>query len=380
MDTAWLRDWLGRAFGQWRRHDAPTLAAALAYYALFSLAPLLIVVIAICGVVFGPDAARGEVFARLRGVMGDEGAQAVQALVENARRPAAGLLATLSGLLAALLGATGVFAQLRQALNTIWGLPTPGTLRGLMRHRLAAFVLVLLTGALLLASVALSTTLAGIVQVQGEARAAPAALAEVVHFSLSFATVAALLAAIYRYLPEARLPWSAVWPGAAAASLLLTIGKSLIGLYLGRSGVASAFGAAGSLVAVLVWVYYSAQIVLFGAELAWVRFQRATAASPAEARAKDLPISEAAPASRGRTLGAGDRHGSRVREQGRRGSGRGAGAGGRPPADARRGAGRSEGGGAAPESGAGSGGPAPPAPVGPGRRPQRDAAPRSRRG
>lgn len=267
---------LKETFVAWSEDRAPRLAAALAYYALFSLTPLLIVVIAIAGLVFGQEAARGEIAARIQQMVGPESARAIEAMIANANESSSGIQATVLGIATLLLGAGGLFGQLQDALNTIWGIaPRPGRgLLGVIKDRFLSFAMVLGVGFLLLASLVVSAALAALTQLHHGPVPTQVAMGRLLDFGLSVGVITLLMAMIYKVLPDARIAWRDVWIGAALTALLFTVGKSLIGLYLGRSGVASAYGAAGSLVVLLVWVYYSAQILFFGAELTKVYAKR----------------------------------------------------------------------------------------------------------
>ncbi len=255
----------------WVDDYAPSMGAALAYYTMFSLAPLLLIAISVAGLVFGEDAARGEIAEQLRSFMGDQGASAVQGLLVSVHKPQEGMAATALGVLLLFVGAASVFGELQNALNRIWRVPvaTPSNWASMVRARLLSFGMILAIGFLLmvslLASAALATTERWLQPIFGEWLAI-AAIANAVG---SFVLVAAMFALIYKIMPRVRVEWKDVWIGATVTALLFTLGKSLIGLYVGRSGVASAFGAAGSLVVILVWVYYSAQIFLIGAEFTW---------------------------------------------------------------------------------------------------------------
>jgi membrane protein len=256
-----------------RQDHASSMGAALAYYTLFSLAPVLIIVIAVAGFFFGPEAARGEIVAQLRGLLGDDGATAVQGLLESASDPEEGLFATVSSLALLLLGATTVFAELQSDLDRIWRAEAAKTLSGLwafLRARLLSFGMVLVLAFLLLVSLALSAALAALGNWWGGWFEGWALVLETLNFIASFAITTGLFALIYKLLPRAQIAWHDVWIGAAVTALLFAIGKFLIGLYIGRSGIASGFGAAGSFVVLLVWVYYSTQIFLLGAEFTWV--------------------------------------------------------------------------------------------------------------
>jgi len=259
--TAWIDDY------------APSMGAALAYYTLFSLAPLLLIAVSIAGLVFGPDAARGEIFEQLQDVIGDEGAAAAQALLQSLNRPAQGLVGTVVGLATLLLGAASVFGELQNSLDRIWRAPPRREGSGLwtlLRARLLTFGMVLGIGFLLVVSLLASAAIAAVGKRYANAFGGWAFVAEALNFVVSFAVITALFAMIYKILPRVRIGWRDVWVGAAATALLFSLGKSLIGLYLGRTGVASGFGAAGSLIVVIVWTYYSAQVFLLGAEFTHV--------------------------------------------------------------------------------------------------------------
>jgi membrane protein len=254
---------LRMTFSEWYGDNAPRLGAALAYYTVFSLSPLLIIVIAFAGLVFGREAAQGEIVAQLHGLIGEESAKAVQAMIENAYKPSSGVIATLIGLLTLLIGATGVFAELHDALNTIWEVkPKSGLgLMGLIRDRFLSFAMVLGIGFLLLVSLAISAGLAALGKLMGSMVPTPIYVGQILNLFGAFVVIMLLFAMIYRILPDIEIAWSDVWIGAAFTSVLFTIGKFLIGFYLGRSSVGSAYGAASSLAIILIWVYYSAQIL-----------------------------------------------------------------------------------------------------------------------
>lgn len=257
----------------WVDDYAPSMGAALAYYTLFSLAPFLIVVIALAGLVFGREAAQGEIVSQLRGLIGEQGAVGVQELLVNASHPAKSLVASFIGVLTLLLGATSVFAELQSALDRIWrvpSLPLSSGLRSLFRGRLLSFGMIVSIGFLLLVSLALSAALAAFGRWSVGLVPGWDILLQLVNLVVSFGLTTVLFAMIYRILPRVRVAWSDVWIGAGVTALLFSVGKLAIGVYLGTTGVASGFGAAGSLVVLLVWVYCSAQIFLLGAEFTWV--------------------------------------------------------------------------------------------------------------
>jgi membrane protein len=277
----------------WIDDYAPSMGAALAYYALFSIAPLLVIVIAIAGFVFGADAAQGAIVAQLDGLIGAEGATAVEGLVRSASEPGRGVVATVIGGITLVIGATTVFAELQSALDRIWEVPAaerPSGLWGLLRQRLLSFGMILVLGLLMLISLILSAALAALGEWWGGFFAAgwEAAL-HAVNFTVSFALVTGLFAAIYKMMPRADIAWRDVWVGAVVTALLFTVGKFLIGLYLGKSGVTSGFGAAGSMVVLLIWVYYSAQIFLLGAEFTWVYAHRRGSRTGASGVARAAP-------------------------------------------------------------------------------------------
>lgn len=273
--TSWFgRQWqiILAAANAWMDDYAPSMGAALSYYTLFSLAPLLVLIIAIAGMVFGQDAAQGAIIAQLQGIMGEEGATAVQGLLQAAREPSTGIIASVVGGFLLLLGATAIFAELQTDLDRIWQVPAkakPSGLWGWLRSRVLSFGLVLGLAFMLMISLVVSAALAASSEwLSGGA--AESALASVLNFAASLALFTVLFAMIYKIMPTAKISWRDVWTGAAVTALLFNIGKSLIGLYLAKSSVASGFGAAGSFVILVAWFYYSAQIFLFGAEYTWV--------------------------------------------------------------------------------------------------------------
>jgi membrane protein len=256
----------------WIEDYAPSMGAALSYYTVFSLAPLLVIVIAVAGLVFGADTAQGEITGQLRGLLGDEGATAVEELLKSASQPSRGLTASLIGGLTLFIGATSVFSELQSALDRIWRAPVAPSLGlwGLVRSRLLSFGMILAIGFLLIVSLVVSAGLAALGKWWGALFGGWEILLQVLNLVVSLATITVLFALIYKLLPRVKVAWRDVWVGAAVTSLLFTIGKFALGLYLGTSDVTSGFGAAGSIALVLVWVYYSAQIFLLGAEFTWV--------------------------------------------------------------------------------------------------------------
>ena len=285
MPQSRILDFLREVAREWRDDDALIQGAALAYYALFAMAPLLVLIIAVAGLVLGRTAAQGRLVEQIQDLMGPEGARMVEGMIEHVSSPASGIAATLGSLATILLGASGVVGQLRTSLNRIWGVrATQGGVRGMMRQRLAALGLIVGIGVLMLVSVTLSAVLSAVREVLATHVPLLSRLLPAANFALSFLLATALFGMIYRVLPDVDLGWGDVILGAAVTALLFTIGKSLVGLYLGRAGVTSVYGAAGTLVFVLLWVYYSAQILLLGAEFTEVysrRYGSRRALSPA---------------------------------------------------------------------------------------------------
>jgi membrane protein len=253
---------------QFLAHKAPQLAAALAFYTLFSMAPMIIIAVNVAGVIFGRDAAQGELVAELTDVVGEEGAVVLQNAIQNATQTDAGMLPTLIGIVTFLFGATIVFVQLQDSLNTIWDIrpKVKGLgIRRAIRERFQSFVMVLGVGVLLAVFMVASTVLSAVREFAGDF--GPAYMWTVAGIGLNFAIVTLLFGTIYRVLPDVRIEWSDVGVGAVVTAALFTLGTHLIGLYLGQSTVASTYGAAGSLVAMLLWIYYSSIVVFFGAQL-----------------------------------------------------------------------------------------------------------------
>lgn len=261
----------------WVRDYAQSMGAALAFYTMFSIAPLLLIVISIAGLVFGEDAARGEIFNQLDSVLGTPGALAVQSLIERAGKPATSVPASVFGLIFLFIGATSVFGELQDALDRIWRAPARAGHSGLwrlLRARLLSFGMILGIGFLFMVPLALSAGLAVLNRYWNPLFGEWATLVNTIELTLGFVLPTVVFAMIYKTMPRARIDWSDVWVGATVTSLLFLAGKFLIGAYIGRTGISSAFGAAASLVVVLLWVYYSAQIFLFGAEFTWVYSHR----------------------------------------------------------------------------------------------------------
>lgn len=265
------------AVSGWVDDYAQSMGGALAYYTMFSIAPLLLIVISIAGLVFGEEAARGEIFVQLQGMLGAPGASAIQGLLESVRKPAESMTATAFGVVLLLVGATSVFGELQDALDRIWRAPGRAGQSGLwnlIRARLLSFGMILGIGFLLMVSLVASAALAALGKWWGPVFSDWTTLASLIELAVSFLLVTIVFALIYKTIPRVRIDWKDVWIGSIVTSVLFTAGKFLIGLYIGRSGIASGFGAAASLVVVLVWVYYSAQIFLLGAEFTWAYAHR----------------------------------------------------------------------------------------------------------
>lgn len=256
------------SFKAWIDHRAASKGAALAFYTLFSMTPILVLAIAVAGYFFGMQAAQGEIIGQIQGLVGPNGAQAIQALLAAARNPVSGLMATISAVVLLVVGASSVFAELKSSLDEIWGIVRPGhsAFFTLLRARFLSFSLVLVLAFLLLISLVFSAAIAMLERYVGNMWSGSLLILSAVSVIFSFGIIAILFAVIYKMLPDAPLSWRDVWIGAVFTALLFSLGKYGIGLYLGNSGVASSFGAAGAMIALLLWVYYSAQIFFLGAE------------------------------------------------------------------------------------------------------------------
>jgi membrane protein len=277
---------------QWTEDKVSTMAAALSYYALFSLAPLLLIVVAVAGLVFGAKAAEGELYSQIASLIGGDGAAAVQSLmVSMNQQKSGGIVATLVGLLTLVFGATGVFAQLQDSLNTIWKAKSPTTngLLDYLRVRFLSFSMVLGICFLLLVSLILSAALSTLGAYLGGFFPGWVVLGHLIDNATSIVGITLLFAMIFKVLPDTSVAWRDVWLGALVTSFLFTVGKFAIGFYLGRASVASSYGAAGSVVIVLVWVYYSALIMYFGAEFTHVYCLRRGSRGPRQAQASGPP-------------------------------------------------------------------------------------------
>jgi membrane protein len=268
---------LGETVNRFVADDAPRLGAALAYYTVISLAPLLLVFVGVMGQVLGREAARGEIIGQISGTIGPEAAELVQQALEAAGRDNSGIVATIVGVVALFIGATTVFANLSGSLNTIWGVePVPGEggllrqIRNFFVNRLTTFVVLLGIGLLLLVSFFVSAGIEAAATFFADQLPVPSGTLQLVNIGISLGITTLLFAYIYRTIPDVQLTWHDVFAGAFITAVLFTLGKYLIGLYIGRSSIGSAYGAAGALIVLLVWIYYSAWIFFLGAEFTQV--------------------------------------------------------------------------------------------------------------
>jgi membrane protein len=285
MSTA-VFNLLRSTFQEWNNDKCPRMGAALAYYTVFSLAPLMVIAIAIAGLVFGAQAARGELVDELATTIGRPAAVAVEDLLAQNCDAGGNTLVSLAGLAVLLLGDSGVFVELEDALNTIWKVPAArsATVLAFIRDRVLSFSLVLGTGFLLLVSLLLSAGLSALARfLTPQSLPGGLLLWQLVNLLVSYLFIALLFALLFKYLPSTRVRWGDVWIGAAGAAVLFTAGKYLLGLYLAQTGIASGFGAAGSLAVILVWVFYSSQMLLLGAEFTHLYAQRYGSLRPAGA-------------------------------------------------------------------------------------------------
>lgn len=284
---------LKKTWAGWTEDKAPRLAAALAYYSIFSMAPLLIIVIAVAGLVFGEEAARGEIVTQVSGTIGPQAARTLEEMVQHAGEHEGGIAAVVIGIVVLVIGASGVFVQLQDALNTIWRVqPKPGRgVWGMVRERILSFSVILGTGFLLLVSLVISATLAALGKfLSADALPGGTILWQLINLGVSLAIITLLFAMIFKLLPDVKLAWRDVWIGALATALLFTLGKFVLGIYLGQSSVASAYGAAGALVVLLLWVYYSSLILLFGAEFTKVFAESFGSAVTPKANAEPISV------------------------------------------------------------------------------------------
>ncbi|HLM73241.1 MAG TPA: YihY/virulence factor BrkB family protein [Polyangiaceae bacterium] len=263
-------------FNDWIDDNVPRLGAALAYYTLFSLAPMLVVAIGVAGLVFGEEAARGEMFGQLQALLGAEGAKLVESLLQSVSKPSHGIIATVIGLVTFMLGATTAFVELQSSLNTVWEVqPKPGRgVKGLLHDRILSFGMLLGIGFLLLTSLVVSAGLSAFSTFMGDRVPGFYYFAQLLNLVLSLAVQTVLFAMMYKLLPDVKVAWRDVWVGSFVTSVLFTLGKFLLGFYIGSSSVTSGYGAAGSVAVLLLWVYYSTQILLLGAEFTQIWAER----------------------------------------------------------------------------------------------------------
>jgi membrane protein len=272
----WRTIWslLKETVDEWQRDKVDRMAAALAYYTLFSIAPLLVIAVAVAGAVFGQEAARGEVVAQIQGLLGKAGAEVVQTALANTQDPRSGngIVPFIISTLALIFGASGVFIQLQDSLNAVWNVePSPQAgVKAIVRKRIFSFAMVITIGFILMVSSIVSAILAALSTFTNHLFPALESLWRVVNIGISLGVFTFLFALIYKYLPDVRIAWKDVLVGAVVTSILFSIGKELLGFYLGNGSFGSAYGAAGSVVTVLAWIYYAVQIMLFGAEFTQV--------------------------------------------------------------------------------------------------------------
>jgi membrane protein len=268
---------LKETYIRWSERQGPRLGASVAFYSILSFSPLLVLVTAVIALVFGHESAKASLISEAREWIGTSGAETVQTLLSNAQQPASGLVASALAIATLLFGASGVVIELQDALNLMWEVPTPtgGSITAWIKQRVFSFGMILSVGFLLLVFLMLSAALAFIGHYFGSYVPLPSFVLQAINFVISFIAVAGLFALMFKYLPDAKISWKDVSIGALGTALLFSIGKLLLGLYLGRASVGSAYGAAGSLVAAVVWIYYSAQIFFFGAEFTSVYAGRA---------------------------------------------------------------------------------------------------------
>lgn len=267
---------LKETYSEWSDDKASRLAAALAYYTAFSLAPLLVIAVAVAGLFFDQSTARDEMITQIQNLVGPQGADIIKTMLENANKQGSGIVATVIGIVTLLIGATGVFVQLQDSLDTIWEVkldPDLGIM-GTIKQRLFSLAMVLGIGFLLLVSLILSAALSAFGTFVSNNLAFLEPLMVIINFLIAFVVTTLLFAAIFKFVPDAQIEWSDVWIGAAFTALLFSIGRLLLGLYLGNGSFGSTYGAAASLIIILAWVYYSAQILFFGAEFTQVYARR----------------------------------------------------------------------------------------------------------
>lgn len=269
MKEIWIL--IKTAFTSWRDDYAQSMGAALAYYTMFSIAPLLLIVISITGIIFGQETARGEIIGQLNNLMGQQGVLAIQTLLKSVNQPAEGLTATTIGVILLLVGATTVFGELQDSLDRIWKAPARvgSGVWNLVRARLLSFGMILGIGFLLMVSLIFSAGLSAMNKWWSPVFSGWLMIAGIFNFLFSFVLTTVMFAMIYKIMPRVSIRWSEVWIGATLTAALFTMGKWLIGIYIGQSAITSGYGPAGALLALLIWIYYSAQIFLMGAEFTW---------------------------------------------------------------------------------------------------------------
>ncbi len=288
---------LKKTASQWSGHNAPRLGAALAYYTLLSIAPLVILIVAMCGLAFDKNTAEHQLLYQVQSMAGPSAAKAMQSVLDNTHQKSSGILASVLALVTLLFGASGVFVELRDSLNTIWDAPPrpSSAWRDFIWQRLVSFGMVLALGFLLLVSLVLSATLAVVIKFfEGYLPLRAAIWGEVANFIIPLLAISILFALIFKFLPEVPIRWRDVVIGAVATAVLFEIGKALLALYLATAAVGSAYGAAGSLVAFVVWIYYSAQIFFFGAIFTQV-YANTLGSHSTRSRSKSVPNLSAAP-------------------------------------------------------------------------------------
>jgi membrane protein len=297
-----LREWrelLVQTASDWSEDKVPRLGAALAFYTALSMAPLLVISLRVAALFFGDEAAAGEVERQGQAYVGKQGAEALQAMIENAHQEDSGTIAAVLGVVTLLFGASGVFGQLQDSLNTIWEVqPKPGRgVWGFLRDRFLSFAMVMGCAFLLLVSLVVSTALSAATKFTAGFGEEFQWVGMLINFVVSFAVVTGIFALTFKMVPDVKIDWRDVWIGAVITALLFVIGKFALGLYLGRSSMASSYGVAGSLIVLLVWVYYTAQIVFFGAEFTQVYANRY--GRRIEPSANAVPVTEDARAQQG---------------------------------------------------------------------------------
>jgi membrane protein len=291
---------LGQTFSEWSEDKVPQLGAALAFYSALSIAPLLVIVLGVAAMFFGEDAARGELDNQIQSMVGEEGGKAIQDMIANANKPTTGTIATVLSVITLLFAASGVFGQLQDSLNTIWEVkPKPGRgIFGMLRDRFLSLAMVMGIAFLLLVSLLVSAVLATLGTVLDRLPESLHWLSQGINLVVSVGVITVLFAMMFKFLPDVKMAWRDVWLGAFITAVLFTLGKFAIGLYLGHSTMASSYGVAGSFVVLLVWVYYSAQILFLGAEFTQVYANRfGSRIRPAE---NAVPLTAEARAQQGR--------------------------------------------------------------------------------